>query len=103
MSALKYGSLYAARAAATAMLLDASRLKNQTPGSRPLRCTYVRTFTSWNEEIHGSGGVMTGRTPVIVNGIRPAYAFPSNVSRSSPGGRSACSSDGGTSQCRKRR
>lgn len=31
----KYGSLYAARAAATAMALEASRLKNQTPGSRP--------------------------------------------------------------------
>ena len=38
--------VYAARAAATAILLDASRLKNQTPGSRPSRCTYVRTFTS---------------------------------------------------------
>src|SRR5256885_6791886 len=71
IDAWKYGRWYAARAAATAIALDASRLKNQTPGSRPFRWTYVRTLISWKLEIHGSGGVITGRTPLSVNGTRP--------------------------------
>src|SRR2546423_14776836 len=71
IDAWKYGRWYAARAAATAIALDASRLKNQTPGSRPFRWTYVRTLISWKLEIHGSGGVSTGRTPLRVNGTRP--------------------------------
>jgi hypothetical protein len=31
----------------------------------------VRTLISWKLEIHGSGGVITGRTPLSVNGTRP--------------------------------
>jgi hypothetical protein len=58
---------------------------------------------SWKFEIHGSGGIMIGRAPVTVNGTRPTYAFPSNVSMVSPGGTSACSSMTGTSQWRKSR
>src|SRR5436309_15729416 len=71
IDAWKYGRWYTARAAATAIALDASRLKNQTPGSRPSRWTYVRTLISWNDEIHGSGGVRMARTPVMVNGTSP--------------------------------
>src|ERR1043165_4954949 len=74
----KYGRWYAARAAATAIALEASRLKNQTPGSRPPRWTYVRTLISWKLEIHGSGGVSTGRTPLSVNGTRPTQALAAN-------------------------
>src|ERR1051326_3754473 len=71
IDAWKYGRWYAARAAATAIALDASRLKNQMPGSRPLRCQDGRTLISGKLQLHGSGGVPTGRTPVNVNGTRP--------------------------------
>jgi len=97
MRAKWYGRPQALRAAATASRFAASRLKNQTPGSRPSRCTYVRTFVSWKASGNGS---QTGCTRVIVNGTTPTNACPSNVSSASPGGSSGSSTCGATGQCR---
>lgn len=52
----KYGSPNAERAIATASLLFASRLKNQTPAPDPsFRVTYVRTLISSKFEMPGTG------------------------------------------------
>jgi hypothetical protein len=76
ISANRYGRWYRARATRTATRLEASRLKNQTPGSRPPSCTYVRTLISTKLEMPGIAGRNTGRAPRTTKGTRPTQAWP---------------------------
>src|SRR4051812_33503495 len=102
MRAWKYGSLYARRASSTATRLDASRLKNQTPGLPSAARTQVRTFSSRNSETSGSGRRPRARSPDSRNGAIPTQALPSNVSTSSSAGRSSRTSARETRQCANR-
>jgi hypothetical protein len=38
----------------------------------------VRTFSSGNWEIHGSGGVPRSRRPFTTKGVMPSQALPSS-------------------------
>ena len=84
---------YVARATNAGINLFTSREKNHTPGT-PLRFTYVRTFTSGNDPKYGTGGMKGKEMLRIENGIKPTHALPSNVSTSTPSGRSACTTAG---------
>src|SRR5213083_1589201 len=91
------------RPASTASRDDASRLKNQIPGFSPPAFTYVRTFSSRNDDTRGSGRRPRARSPLSRNGVIPSHATPSCVSTSSSGGTCLRTSAADTRQLAKSR
>ena len=93
-----YGTPSAARTTGTTARRAVSSERKTTPWRPASSIEYSRTLVSWKVPKYGSGSAVPNAVARIVNGISPAYVWPSNTSGRVPGGNRCATSSGRTGQ-----